>query len=77
MGHIFTTKYIRDERELGEKAEKSTRSDPTCLKSAFLPESKKARCTYPKKVERHLITTKTVDVRRAFMVHSSQTSYNV
>lgn len=46
MGHIFTTKYIRDERELGEEAEKSSRND---LKPAFLLESKEAPCTYLKK----------------------------
>lgn len=49
MGHIFTTKYIRDERELREETEKSSRNDLTCLKPAFLSESHEARCTYTKK----------------------------
>lgn len=49
MGRIFTTKYIRDERELREEAEKSSRNDLTCLKFAFLLESKEACSTYLKK----------------------------
>lgn len=43
MGHIFIVKYIRDERDLGEEAEKSSRSKLTCLKPAFLPGSKRVR----------------------------------
>lgn len=44
MGHIFTTKYIRDERELGEEAKKSSRNDLTCLKPAFT--GKQGSCLY-------------------------------
>lgn len=49
MGHIFTAKYIRDEKELGGEAEKSSRNDLTCLKPALLLQSKEARSTYLKK----------------------------
>lgn len=72
MGHIFTTKYIRDERELGEEAEKSTRNDLTCLKP-FLLESKEACPTYlEKNFERDLVATRMVVLRRVLMVHSGQ-----
>jgi len=49
MDHIFTVKYIRDERELGEEAEKSSRNGLTCLTPALLPETEEAHPTYLKK----------------------------
>lgn len=72
MGHIFTAKYIKDERELGKEAEKSSGNDLTCLKPPFLLESKKACSTYQKKVERDFATSEMVGLRRVLMVHSGQ-----
>ena len=49
MGHIFTAKCIRDKRELGKEAEKSSRNALPCLKPAFLLEIEEAHPTKLKK----------------------------
>lgn len=72
MRHIFTPKYIRDERELGEEAVKSSRNDLTCLQCFSTREQGSWLYISEKRVERDLVATKTVVVRRVWMVHSGQ-----
>lgn len=76
MGHIFNAKHIKDERELGEGAERNSRNDLTCLKPAFLPGSKEAHCTYPKKKgSERLGHNRGGSMGRVLVVHSGQMCY--
>lgn len=73
----LNTSGMKGSWEMGEEAEKSSRNDLTCLKTAFLVESEEACPPYLKKkknkVERELVASKTVVLRRVLMVHSGQT----